>query len=129
MDSNCEDSSSNGSEDAPRKCLKCGRRISAIRLDAHEDCIKCRGFDCTVEQRCATCETWSVDSMHAYTKYRKILANKREYKKRQAAKVSQLKRPSSAASAASESVSAVSAPPPLPSLAWVSLSLTNCNLF
>ena len=97
-------STPNGSEDSPRKCIRCNRRISALRLDAHADCIPCRGIDCNVESRCPTCSSWSLEVMHAYLKHRKILASKRDYKRRKSARASQDRRtPSVGASTASVS--------------------------
>ena len=101
--------SANGTDDAPRKCHKCLRRISAYRLDAHVDCVQCRGYDCDLDHRCATCESWSLETMHAYVRHRKLLASKRDYKRRsKAARSSQDSQPLSAgASAASVSDSAL----------------------
>ena len=34
----------------------CGRRMSSLSYDHHSICSVCRGFDCTLDNRCEECE-------------------------------------------------------------------------
>ena len=78
-----------GTQDAPRSsgsstssglqqrsCSKCPSRMSSIDRDKHLYCIKCRGFECSVELRCDECKDWSEEEMLAHEKIRKSLASK-----------------------------------------------------
>ena len=78
-----------GSEDVPRSsgsstsgglqqrsCARCPSRMSSIDRDKHLFCIKCRGFECSVDLRCDECKDWSKKEMLAHEKIRKSLASK-----------------------------------------------------
>ena len=39
-----------------RSCAKCPTRMSSIDRDKHLICIRCRGYECSVELRCEECE-------------------------------------------------------------------------
>ena len=80
-----------GSQDAPRSsgsstssglqqrsCAKCPSRMSSIDRDKHLYCIKCRGYECSVELRRDECKDWSKEEMLAHEKIRKSLAIKRQ---------------------------------------------------
>ena len=75
-----------GSQDAPRSsgsstssglqqrsCVRCLSRMSSIDHDKHLFCIKCRGYECSVELRCDECNDWSKEEMLAHEKIRKSL--------------------------------------------------------
>ena len=57
-------------------CAKCPSRMSSIDRDKHLNCIKCRGYECSVELRCEECKDWSKEEMLAHEKIRKSLASK-----------------------------------------------------
>ena len=59
-----------------RSCAKCPSRMSSIDRDKHLNCIKCRGYECSVELRCEECKDWSKEEMLAHEKIRKSLASK-----------------------------------------------------
>ena len=59
-----------------RSCAKCPSRMSSIDRDKHLYCIKCRGFECSVELRCDECKDWLKEEMLAHEKIRKSLASK-----------------------------------------------------
>ena len=59
-----------------RSCAKCPSRMSSIDCDKHLYCIKCRGYECSVELRCDECKDWSKEEMLAHEKIRKSLASK-----------------------------------------------------
>ena len=59
-----------------RSCAKCPSRMSSIDRDKHLYCIKCRGYECSVELRCDECKDWSKEEMLAHKKVRKSLASK-----------------------------------------------------
>ena len=42
----------------------------------HTICSHCREVVCSLETRCSECQTWSVESMQEYLKYKKSLAGK-----------------------------------------------------
>ena len=75
-----------GSEDVPRSstsgelqqrsCARCPSRMSSIDRDKHLFCIKCRGYECSVDLRCDECKDWSKEEMLAHEKIRKSLASK-----------------------------------------------------
>ena len=50
--------------------------MSSIDRDKHLYCIKCRGYECSVELRCEECKDWSKEEMLAHEKIRKSLASK-----------------------------------------------------
>ena len=50
--------------------------MSSIDRDKHLFCIKCRGYECSVELRCDECKDWSKEEMLAHEKVRKSLASK-----------------------------------------------------
>ena len=68
--------SSTSSGQQQRSCAKCPSRMSSIDRDKHLICIKCRGYECSVELRCEECEDWSKEVMLAHEKIRKSLASK-----------------------------------------------------
>ena len=49
--------------------------MSSIDRDKHLYCIKCRGYECSVELRCDECKDWSKEEMLAHEKIRKSLAS------------------------------------------------------
>ena len=59
-----------------RSCAKCPSRMSSVDRDKHLNCIKCRGYECSVELRCEECKDWSKEEMLAHEKIRKSLASK-----------------------------------------------------
>ena len=59
-----------------RSCAKCPSRMSSIDRDKHLYCIKCRGYECSVELRCDECKDWSKEEMLAHEKICKSLASK-----------------------------------------------------
>ena len=59
----------------PRSCARCYSRMSSIDRDNHL-CIRCRGYECSVNLRCEECENWSREEMLAHEKIRKSLAFK-----------------------------------------------------
>ena len=50
--------------------------MSSIDRDKHLICIRCRGYECSVELRCAECESWSKEEMLCLEKIRRSLASK-----------------------------------------------------
>ena len=58
-----------------RSCAKCPSRMSSIDRDKHLYCIKCRGYECSVELRCDECKDWSKEEMLAHEKICKSLAS------------------------------------------------------
>ena len=50
--------------------------MSSIDRDKHLFCIKCRGYECSVELRCDECKDWSKEEMLAHEKIRKSLASR-----------------------------------------------------
>ena len=61
-------SSSTSSGQQQRSCAKCPSRMSSIDRDKHLICIKCRGYECSVELRCEECEGWSKEEMLSHEK-------------------------------------------------------------
>ena len=59
-----------------RSCAKCPTRMSSIDRDKHLICIRCRGYECSVELRCEECESWSKEEMLCHEKVRMSLASK-----------------------------------------------------
>ena len=45
--------------------------MSSIDRDKHLICIKCCGYECSVELRCEECEGWSKEAMLSHEKIRK----------------------------------------------------------
>ena len=62
---------------ALRSCRKCHQRMGSLKHDSHTICSHCREVVCSVETRCSKCQTWFVESMLEYLKYKKSLAGKR----------------------------------------------------
>ena len=50
--------------------------MSSILHDRHSKCIKCCGNECSLENRCSDCESWSTDVMSKYVKHCKSLDSK-----------------------------------------------------
>ena len=69
-------SSSTSSGQQQRSCAKCPSRMSSIDRDKHLICIKCHGYECSVELRCEECEGWSKEEMLSHEKIHKSLASK-----------------------------------------------------
>ena len=69
-------SSSASSGQQQRSCAKCPSRMSSIDHDKHLICIKCHGYEYSVELRCEECEGWSKEEMLFHEKIRKSLASK-----------------------------------------------------
>ena len=58
-------------------CAKCPTRMSSIDCDKHLICIRCRGYECSVDLRCEECEGRSKEEeMLNHEKIRKSLASK-----------------------------------------------------
>ena len=69
-------SSSASSGQPQRSCAKCPIRMSSIDSDKHLICIRCRGYECSVDLRCEECEGWSKEEMLIHERIRKSLASK-----------------------------------------------------
>ena len=67
--------------DSRRNCVTCKTRMSSLLQDSHKICCACRGFDCSVDNRCSECEAWSEEVMMKYVKYRKSLDSKSKVRK------------------------------------------------
>ena len=67
--------------DSRRNCVTCKTRISSLLHDSNKICSVCRGFDCSLDERCSECEAWSEEGMTKYVKYRKSLDSKSKAKK------------------------------------------------
>ena len=50
--------------------------MSSIDRDKHLICMRCRGYECSVDLRCEECESWSKEEILALEKIRKSLASK-----------------------------------------------------
>ena len=61
-------SSSASSGQPQRSCARCYSRMSSIDRDKHLLCIRCRGYECSVNLRCEECENWSKEEMLAHEK-------------------------------------------------------------
>ena len=68
-------SSSASSCQPQRSCARCYSRMSSIDRDKHLLCIRCRGYECSVDLRCEECENWSKEEKLAHEKIRKSLAS------------------------------------------------------
>ena len=86
-------SSSASSGQPQHSCTKCPTRMSSIDLDKHLICIRCRGYECSVDLRCEECEGWSKEEMLIHEKIRKSLASKSKGRGKSSTKVS--KKPAS----------------------------------
>ena len=69
-------SSSASSGQSQRSCARCYSRMSRIDRDKHLLCIRCRGYECSVDLGCEECENWSKEEMLAHEKIHKSLASK-----------------------------------------------------
>ena len=72
---------SSGSSSASRcqplcSCARYYSRMSSIDCDKHLLCIRCRGYQCSVNLRCEECENWSKEEMLVHEKIHKLLASK-----------------------------------------------------
>ena len=87
--------SSSASSGQPRKrsCAKCPTRMSSIDRDKHLICIRCRGYECSVDLRCEECEGWLKEEMLVHGKISKSLASKSKGRGKSSTKVS--KKPAS----------------------------------
>ena len=86
-------SSSASSAQPQRSCGRCPSRMSSIDRDKHLICIRCRGYECSVDLRCEECEGWSKEDMLAHEKIRKSLASKSKGRGKSSTKVT--KKPAS----------------------------------
>ena len=84
-----------------RSCAKCPTRMSSIDRDNHLICIRCRGYECSVELRCEECESWSKEEMLSHEKIRKSLASKSKGRGKSSSKVA--KKPASPPSTSANS--------------------------
>ena len=66
-------SSSTSSGQPQRSCARCPSRMSSIDHDKHLICIRCRGYERSVNLRC---ESWSKEGMLGHETIRKSLASK-----------------------------------------------------
>ena len=73
-----------------RSCARCPSKMSSIDRDKHLICIRCRGYECSVNLRC---ENWSEEEMLAHEKIRKSLASKSKGRGKSSTKV--VKKPAS----------------------------------
>ena len=69
-------SSSASSAPPQRSCAKCPARMSSIDRGKHLICVRCWGYECSVELRCKECKSWSKEEMLSHEKIRKSLASK-----------------------------------------------------
>ena len=69
--------------------------MSSIDRDKHLYCIKCRGFECSVELRCDECKDWSKEEMLAHEKIRKSLASKSKGRGKSSSNSKSSKKPAS----------------------------------
>ena len=69
-------SSSTSSGQPQRSCARCPSRMSSIDRDKHFICIRCRGYECSVNLRCEECESWFKEGMLAHETICKSLASK-----------------------------------------------------
>ena len=76
-----------------RSCAKCPTRMSSIDRDKHLICIRCRGYECSVDLRCEECESWSKEEMLNHEKIRKSLPSKSKGRGKSSSKVT--KKPAS----------------------------------
>ena len=86
-------SSSASSSRPQRSCAKCPSRMSRIDRDKHLICIRCCGYEFSVDLRCEECEGWSKDEMLVHEKIRKSLASKSKGRGKSSTKVT--KKPAS----------------------------------
>ena len=68
-------SSSTSSGQPQRSCARCPSRMSSIDRDKHLICIRCRGYECSVDLRCEECVSCSKEEILAHEKIRKSLAS------------------------------------------------------
>ena len=61
-------SSSASSGQPQRSCARCYSRMSSIDSDKQLLCIRCRGYECSVDLRCEEGENWSKEEMLANEK-------------------------------------------------------------
>ena len=78
-----------------RSCAKCPSRMSSIDRDKHLHCIKCRGFECSVELRCDEYKDWSKEEMLAHEKICKSLASKSKGRGKSSSNSKSTKKPAS----------------------------------
>ena len=67
-------------QDSRRTCPSCNLRMSSFLHDRHSKCINCRGNECSLENRCSECESWSNEVMSKYVKHCKSLDCKKARK-------------------------------------------------
>ena len=49
--------------------------MSSVDCDKHLLCIRCRGYQCSVNLRCEECENWSKEEMLVHEKILKSLTS------------------------------------------------------
>ena len=72
-----------------KSCTTCKARMSSKDFDSHLICIRCRGSDCNLDNRCDVCRDWSPEHMTLYVHHQTTLSNKRASKEK--AKASKVK--------------------------------------
>ena len=77
-------SSSASSGQPHRSCARCASRMCSIYRDKNLLCLRCRGYECSVDLRC---ESWSKEEMLAHEKIRKSLASKSKGRGKSSTKV------------------------------------------
>ena len=93
-------SSASGSQQQ-RFCAKCPTRMSSIDRDKHLICIRCCGYECSVDLRCEECESWSKEEMLSHEKIRRSLASKSKGRGKSSSKIP--KKPASPPSSSANS--------------------------
>ena len=51
-------------------------RMSSFDCDKHLLCIRCRGYQCSVNLRCEECENWSKEELLVHEKILKLFLHK-----------------------------------------------------
>ena len=69
-------SSSASSAPPQHSCAKCPARMSSIARAKHLICVRCRGYECSIELRCEDCNNWSKEELLSHEKFCKSLASK-----------------------------------------------------
>ena len=63
-------------QDCRQTCPSCNLRMSSMMQDKHSKCSACHGNECSFDNRCSECQTWSDEVMNKYVKHRKALDSK-----------------------------------------------------
>ena len=75
--------------------------MSSIDRDKHLICIRCCGYECSVDLRCEECESWSKEEMLSHEKIRRSLASKPKGRGKSSSKIP--KKPASPPSSSANS--------------------------